>query len=110
MFTRAFWRCPVGAGKVAMHIAINAHLIATTSGYRKAGISRYIADLCPVLWNAPDVDRWTVYAPPGLDPESLKPPPHVKIVQSSLPTSNPFARIAWEQFLAPGILLKDKPD
>jgi glycosyltransferase involved in cell wall biosynthesis len=93
-----------------MHIAINAHLIGTTSGYRKAGISRYIADLCPMLWSAPDVERWTVYTPPGLEPESLNPPANVRIIRSHLPTSNPVARIGWEQCIAPGILLRDRPD
>lgn len=96
-----------------MHIAINAHLLSPTAGYRQAGVSVYIQQLLQHLW-ADDAhtatDRWTVYASPGVTRERLRVPPHVALHVSRLPTSQPLARILWEQIVAPTVLLRARPD
>jgi glycosyltransferase involved in cell wall biosynthesis len=94
-----------------MHVAINAHLFSPAAGYRQAGVSGYISQLLGHFWKTPDDDmRWTVYAPPGVNHALLHAPPSVKLHSSRLPTTNPLARIAWEQVIAPSVLLRDRPD
>lgn len=93
-----------------MHISINAHLLSPGPGYRQAGVSGYIDQLLRHLWPlAPDV-RWTVYAPPGVTRAMLDAPANAAIRASRLPTTNPLARIVWEQAIAPAALLRDRPD
>lgn len=92
-----------------MHFAVNAHLLSPAAGYRQAGVSRYIDQLLrPLLRSAPD-DRWTVYAPRGVE-RTLDQPANTCLRASRLPTTNPVARIFWEQMLAPAILLRNRPN
>ncbi len=90
-----------------MHFAANAHLLSPVAGYRQAGVSSYIDQLLRRLLRASD-DRWTVYAPPSVR-EILQAPPSVRVRESRLPTTNPLARILWEQAVAPIVLLRDRP-
>src|SRR5688572_1981481 len=93
-----------------MHFAVNAHLLSPDPGYRQAGVSRYIDQLLRHLWPLPGARRWTVYAPPGVTRALLDAPASVQLRTSRLPTSNPLARIVWEQAVAPPALLRDRPD
>ncbi len=91
-----------------MHFAINAHLLSPVGGYRQAGVSVYIEQLLRrLLPLAPD-DRWTVYAPNGVA-QRLDALPNAAVRESRLPTTNPIARIYWEQLVAPLLLLRDRP-
>lgn len=91
-----------------MHFAVNAHLLSPVAGYRQAGVSRYLAQLLPHLPRLAPDDYWTVYAAPGAG-EVLDLPPSAHIRESRLPTTNPLARIFWEQALAPLITLRSCP-
>ena len=93
-----------------MHIAVNAQLVSPEPGYRQAGVSRYIDQLLRELWKLPGQHRWTVYAPPGTTHARIGAPPSVTLRTSGLPTTNPLARIVWEQLIAPPLLLRDRPD
>ena len=94
-----------------MHVAINAHLLSPVPGYRQAGVSRYIDQLLRHLWTlpAPDV-RWTIYTPPGASRSLLAAPTTVDLRPSRLPTTNPLARIVWEQVIAPVAVARQRPD
>jgi glycosyltransferase involved in cell wall biosynthesis len=91
-----------------MHFAVNAHLLSPVEGYRQAGVSRYIEQLVAHLVRTSPGERWTVYAPPGAE-RVLNLPANARLRQSRLPTSRPVVRIAWEQFVAPILLLRDRP-
>ncbi len=94
-----------------MHVGINAHLLSPVPGYRQAGVSRYIDQLLRHLWRVPAPQpRWSVYAPPGVSRALLDAPPQVSLRTGRLPTTHPLARIAWEQAIAPLVLLRDRPD
>ncbi|MDP9309812.1 MAG: glycosyltransferase family 4 protein [Chloroflexota bacterium] len=94
-----------------MHVAINAHLLSPVPGYRQAGVSRYIDQLLRHLWAMPRPDvRWTVYAPPGVTRSLLAAPPSVALRPSHLPTTQPLARIIWEQAIAPLAVAGQRPD
>lgn len=97
-----------------MHTAINAHLLSPVAGYRQAGVSVYIEQLLRHLWPVAQprsaADRWTIYAPPGVTRERIQAPPEVALRISRLPTSQPLPRIVWEQFVAPAVLLRSRPD
>ncbi|HEX6290760.1 MAG TPA: glycosyltransferase family 1 protein [Herpetosiphonaceae bacterium] len=92
-----------------MHFALNAHLLSPQPGYRQAGVSEYIDRIMRQLWTITPDDRWTVYAPPGVTRALLDAPAHVALHPSRLPTTNPLARIAWEQIVAPAVLRHDRP-
>jgi len=97
-----------------MHIGFNAHLLSPEAGYRQAGVSSYIDLLLRELWQSatgrPPHARWTIYTPPGISRTSLGAPQHVQVRTSSLSTTKPLVRIAWEQFIAPAALLHDQVD
>ena len=91
-----------------MHFAVNAQLLSPVAGYRQAGVSTYIAQLLQHLLPAAPADRWTVYAPAGVK-GMLQPPPNTRLRTSRLPTTNPIMRIAWEQLVAPLMMIRDRP-
>jgi glycosyltransferase involved in cell wall biosynthesis len=91
-----------------MHFTVNAHLLSPVPGYRQAGVSRYIDQLLRRLLRLPSGDRWTVYAPAGVAP-FIGSPPHTRLRESRLPTTNPLVRILWEQCFAPLLALRDRP-
>jgi glycosyltransferase involved in cell wall biosynthesis len=87
-----------------MHIAINAHLLAHTRSFRRAGVSNYVEALLTQLGIIDHHNRYTVYTTRGLDSARLGLPPNFVVRPSRLPTINPRVRIPWEQLLAPALL------
>ncbi len=87
-----------------MHVAINAHLLAHTSSFRRAGISHYVEQTLLELGKIDRANRYTVYTTRGLNGAALGLPPNFRVVPSRLPTINPRVRIPWEQLLAPLLL------
>lgn len=79
------------------HIGINAHLLATTTGYRRAGIHRYIYELLRHLPRA-EGTRYTIYT--RLTDEWQR-REDTRVIGTRLPTDKPAARIAWEQAVWP---------
>ncbi len=84
-----------------MHVAINAHLLAHTRSFRRAGVSHYIEQVLIHLGRIDRTNRYSVYTTRGLDNRALGLPPNFRVVPSRLPTINPRVRIPWEQLLAP---------
>jgi glycosyltransferase involved in cell wall biosynthesis len=87
-----------------MHVAINAHLLAHTNSFRRAGISHYVEQTLLQLGQIDRRSRYDVYTTRGLTRDALGLPPNFRVLPSRLPTINPRVRIPWEQFLAPLIL------
>jgi glycosyltransferase involved in cell wall biosynthesis len=87
-----------------MHIAINAHLLAHTRSFRRAGVSNYVEALLQHLGAIDGRNRYTIYTTRGLGRSALGLPPNFVIRPSLLPTINPRVRIPWEQLLAPALL------
>ena len=87
-----------------MHIAINAHLLAHTRSFRRAGVSNYVEALLTHLGMVDQRNRYPIYTTRGVDGRSLGLPPNFTVRPSRLPTINPRVRIPWEQALAPLIL------
>lgn len=87
-----------------MHIAINAHLLAHTRSFRRAGVSNYVEALLTHLGQIDRENRYTIYTTRGLDARALGLPPNFRVRPSLLPTINPRVRIPWEQVLAPALL------
>ncbi|MBC8163390.1 MAG: glycosyltransferase family 4 protein, partial [Roseiflexaceae bacterium] len=87
-----------------MHIAINAHLLAHTRSFRRAGVSNYTEALLQHLGQIDHVNRYSIYTTRGLGNRQLKLPANFQVKSSLLPTINPRVRIPWEQLLAPPML------
>jgi glycosyltransferase involved in cell wall biosynthesis len=84
------------------HVGINAHLLSAESGYRRAGIHRYIDQ---ILRHLPPGNRtYSIYTrQTGLwnGRGDFRP------VGTRLPTENRLARIAWEQVVWPVLARRD---
>jgi glycosyltransferase involved in cell wall biosynthesis len=93
-----------------MHVAINAHLLAHTRSFRRAGVSHYIEQVLNHLGAIDQQNRYTIYTTRGLDQAALGLPANFHVRPSRLPTINPRVRIPWEQFLAPLLLRRIKAD
>jgi glycosyltransferase involved in cell wall biosynthesis len=93
-----------------MHVAINAHLLAHTRSFRRAGVSHYIEQVLLHLGAIDRANRYTVYTTHGLDGAALPLPPNFRVVPSRLPTINPRVRIPWEQLLAPLLVRRIRAD
>jgi glycosyltransferase involved in cell wall biosynthesis len=93
-----------------MHIAINAHLLAHTRSFRRAGVSNYIEALLTHLGALDRHNRYTIYTTRGLNSTALSLPPNFVVRPSRLPTINPRVRIPWEQLLAPLLLRLGRAD
>src|SRR5262245_55436522 len=93
-----------------MHIAINAHLLAHTRSFRRAGVSIYTEELLKHLGIVDQRNRYTVYTTRGLDSAALGLAPNFAVRPSRLPTINPRIRIPWEQLLAPVLLRLSRAD
>ena len=86
---------------VARHdakIGINAHLLSPVSGYRRAGIHQYIAQ---VLRNLPRLNGRSQYTIYTRDRTSIEERDGFKVVSSSWPTEKRSVRILWEQISWP---------
>jgi glycosyltransferase involved in cell wall biosynthesis len=86
-----------------MRVGINAHLLAFTSNYRQAGLSRYIYELLLKLPQAEPHIKLTAFTGNGpISPDFLAGMPrNLKLSQSRLPTVKAPVRIAWEQAVLP---------
>lgn len=93
-----------------MHVAINAHLLAHTRSFRRAGVSHYIEQVLHQLGQIDRRNRYTIYTTRGLDQHALGLPANFQVRPSSLPTINPRVRIPWEQLLAPLLLRRNQAD
>jgi glycosyltransferase involved in cell wall biosynthesis len=87
-----------------MRIAVNAHLIAHTRSFRRAGISHYVEQTLAQLGQIDQENLYDIYTTRGLDAAALGLPPHFRVHPSILPTINPRVRIPWEQLIAPVLL------
>lgn len=87
-----------------MHIAINAHLLADTRSFRRAGVSHYIEQLLTHIAHVDYTNRYDIYTTRGIDAAHLGLPHTFTVLPSHLPTINPRVRIPWEQFVAPFLL------
>lgn len=93
-----------------MHIAINAHLLAHTRNFRRAGVSNYTEALIRHLGLVDRENRYTIFTTRGMNGSALHLPPNFTVRPSALPTINPRFRIPWEQVLAPALLRLLKAD
>ncbi len=93
-----------------MHIAINAHLLAHTRSFRRAGISHYVEQVLIQLGQIDRSNRYSVYTTRGLDQRTLGLPDNFRVIPSHFPTINPRVRIPWEQLLAPLLLRRSGAD
>jgi glycosyltransferase involved in cell wall biosynthesis len=88
-----------------MHVAINAHLLAHTRSFRRAGVSNYTEQLLRHMAALDTRGRYTVYTTRGVTQQALGLPRNFRVSPSALPTINPRLRIPWEQGFAPALLL-----
>lgn len=93
-----------------MHVAINAHLLAHTANFRRAGVSHYVESLLQHLGEIDTTNRYTIYTTKGVDAAALGLPVNFRVRPSLLNTINPRIRIPWEQLIAPALLAKDGAD
>jgi glycosyltransferase involved in cell wall biosynthesis len=86
-----------------MRIGINANLLAFTSNYRQAGLSRYIYEMTLKLPSTLPGDRFTAFVGnTPIPPDFLaSAPPNVSFSRSRFPTVRASVRIAWEQLILP---------
>lgn len=92
-----------------MHVGINAQLLASTSDYRQAGLSRYIYELLAHLPGAEPDLRLTAFVGRGQLPDTLR-SPDLEVRVTGLPTLNPVVRIAWEQAALPFAVRRSRLD
>ncbi|MCE2853717.1 MAG: glycosyltransferase family 4 protein [Chloroflexaceae bacterium] len=93
-----------------MHVAINAHLLAHTANFRRAGVSHYVEALLHHLGQIDTHNRYTVYTTKGVDAAALGLPANFVVRPSRFPTINPRVRIPWEQLIAPISLAREGAD
>lgn len=86
-----------------MHIGINAHLLSTKPGYRRAGIHQYIQQ---TLLHLPQDKRrtMTIYTQ---QKDGWPARADLRVRGSRLPTENRLVRIVWEQFIWPMVARQD---
>jgi glycosyltransferase involved in cell wall biosynthesis len=86
-----------------MHIALNAHLLSGSAGYRSAGIHQYMHHVLANLpAHLPPDWRMTVLAGAQLDTDYAP----LTVRRSPMNTERPLSRIAWEQAVQPLTLLR----
>ncbi len=91
-------------------VGINAQKLFLTRDYRNAGVSRYIQGIVSQLPRVPGPERYLVYSNqqlaewPGVAGQRLH------LAPAGMPTTAPVARILWEQFLLPALVVRDRLD
>jgi glycosyltransferase involved in cell wall biosynthesis len=85
-----------------VRVALNGHLLPTGSGYRSAGVATYERELVKRLPLVAPQHEFVFFTPPGRSGKGFKP--------SRLPTSNPIARIVWEQAIQPWAVSRAQSD
>lgn len=93
-----------------MRLGINAHLVSFSGTYRQAGVSKYTELLIKHLAKIDRQNEYFIYWGHGSRPEDWAALPNQHLQTSRFPTEKPPVRIAWEQFIAPPVLLKDRPN
>lgn len=93
-------RSPVIMAFMQTHIGLNAHLLASGKGYRRAGIHGYIYNLLRHLPQAAPDYRYTVMVGVGDPPAD----PALQVRRSSINTESPLRRILWEQAIQPMVV------
>lgn len=88
----------------SLRIAVNAHLLAHTHTFRRAGVSYHIEQVLNHLGQLDSISQYDIYTTRGLDAAALGLPPNFAVLPSRLHTINPRLRIPWEQFIAPWLL------
>lgn len=88
-------------------IGINAHLLSPESGYRRAGIHQYIAQVLRHLPRLDDQTQYTVYTRNRMVIEEQK---GFQVKSSSWPTEKRLFRILWEQSAWPILAAREKLD
>ncbi len=81
-----------------IHIALNAHLLASRAGYRTAGIHGYIYNTLAHLAEAAP-ENWRFMALVGSENRAQF--PQMTLRRSRLNTESPLRRIVWEQAIQP---------
>ncbi|MDB5080786.1 MAG: glycosyl transferase group 1 [Chloroflexi bacterium] len=92
-----------------MRIAINANLVSFSGTYRQAGVSKYTELLINYLGRVDPANQYLIYFGNGPRPDDFAAAPNFRLIRSRFNTEKPVTRIAWEQFIAPFRLLRDKP-
>ena len=89
-----------------VHVGLNAHLLASQTGYRSAGINGYIANLLDALPGIDPAFSYTVFT--GRQGRMT----HSRLAVRSTPwsTEHPLRRIVWEQAIQPVALWRLRPD
>ncbi len=92
-----------------MRIAINANLVSFSGTYRQAGVSKYTEFLINSLGQLDTSNDYYIYFGNGPHPPEFAAASNFRVRASHLNTEKPLTRIAWEQAIAPGVLLRDRP-
>lgn len=93
-----------------MRIAINANLVSFSGTYRQAGVSKYTEHLINHLAKLDSANEYLIYFGNGSRPAQFAAGSNFQLRASRLDTEKPLTRIAWEQGIAPGVLLRDRPE
>lgn len=89
-----------------LHIGINAQLLSSEAGYRRAGIHHYIYQVLRHL--PPGEESGAVYTIYTRQIEGWDDHPDLRVVGTSWPTERRLARIAWEQVVWPWRARRDR--
>lgn len=92
-----------------MRIALNANLVSFSGTYRQAGVSKYTELLIKYLGQVDPTNEYLIYFGNGPHPADFAAAPNFRLIRSRFNTEKPVTRIAWEQFIAPFRLLRDRP-
>jgi glycosyltransferase involved in cell wall biosynthesis len=92
-----------------MRIAINANLVSFSGTYRQAGVSKYTELLIKYLSQVDPANQYLIYFGSGPHPADFAAASNFRLIRSRFNTEKPVTRIAWEQFIAPFRLLRDRP-
>ncbi len=92
----------------ALKVGILGHLLDARTGFRQAGVSRYIEFLVDALPSA-SPDTFVVYIGPHAGTTRPR-RAGIRWSRGRLPTGTPEVRIAWEQLVAPAVLARDGID
>jgi glycosyltransferase involved in cell wall biosynthesis len=84
-------------GKHSHHIGLNAHLLSSQLGYRRAGIHTYIWGVLSHLPTLASTWQFTAMVGEGQPPTH----PNLRVRRSRLNTARPLNRIVWEQIAQP---------
>jgi glycosyltransferase involved in cell wall biosynthesis len=94
---------------MGVHVAINAHLLSSASGYRSAGVSNYSRHLLTALGRLV-VDGATPHRFTALLHAEGFAPAGIEVERGSIRLEKPLLRIAWEQSALPFALARLQAD